>query len=107
MVNKQQIYEGIRWVVAMTGGFLIGKGYVTQEHLNTFVDKLPEIISGIAAISTLVWGLFNRTNRSTVVQASEVPGVKAVIVDTTTGTSATAGVVAAASSADAPKVVPA
>lgn len=108
IINTQQILSIARWIISVGGGFAIGKGWITTEHLATIGDKLPEIIGGLAALATLIWGVANKTNRATVVQASNVPGVKAVVVDTTSTTAAVPSVVAAAESRDntAPKVVP-
>lgn len=106
MVNKEQILSVARWIISVGGGFVVGKGWVTAEHLATFTDNLPAIISGVAAIATLIWGVANKTDRNMVVNASNVPGVKAVVVDTSANTPASTGVVAAAESKEgAPKVV--
>lgn len=83
-INTQQVLSVARWIVSVAGGFVVGKGWITTEHLTTVMDKLPEIIGGIAAIATLIWGVANKTDRSMLVQASHVQGVTAVVVDTKT-----------------------
>lgn len=108
-INKEQVLAAVRWLIAFGGGILVGKGYITAEQLNTISANLPVIIPALISIGGLVWGIINRTDKNIVVAAAQVPGVKAVVVDTTPATPATAGVVAAAASdaASAAKIVPA
>lgn len=105
MFNKQQVLDAVRWIIGFGGGFLVGKGYITAEQLDTLSANLPVIIPAIISVGGLVWGIVTHTNKNTVVAASNVPGVKAVIVDTAPSTPATAGVVEAVASESAPKVI--
>lgn len=101
-INSQQWLSVARWVVSFGGGFFVGKGYITAEQLSSVTSNLPTIISGVAAVATLIWGVTNKTDRSLVVQAAAVPGVKAVVVDTAV---APAAVADTAKAANQPKVV--
>lgn len=105
IVNNEQLKTIGRWAVTFGGGFLVGKGYITADQLKSVSADLQTIVPALISLGALTWGIVTHTNKNTVVAASNVPGVKAVVVDTGVATDASPGVIAAAASTTAPKVV--
>lgn len=48
----------IRYALIAIGSFLAGKGYVTMDQVNSFIENLPAIIGSVTALATAVWGLY-------------------------------------------------
>lgn len=105
IINNEQLKTIGRWAITFGGGVLVGKGYITAEQLKSVSTDLQTIVPAMISLAALAWGIINKTNKNQVVAASNVPGVKAVVVDTSLSTDASAGVITAAASTTAPKVV--
>ncbi|MGM4906243.1 Pam3-gp28 family putative phage holin [Tardiphaga sp. 866_E4_N2_1] len=78
---SDQLWQVIRYVLLIGGGFLAGKGYVTMEQVNTLIDNLPGIIGALTAAGTAIWGLYVKFGTKAVPAATaarpDVPTVSA------------------------------
>lgn len=58
MIYKQILATFIRWALALVAGWLISKGIVSQEQIDSW---MPELVAGIvAALVPLLWALWTR-----------------------------------------------
>lgn len=66
------IWQIIRYLLIAGGGFLVGKGYITET-------QATEIIGAIGSIGGVIWGLFVKSGTTAVPDAvaarSDVPTV--------------------------------
>jgi hypothetical protein len=73
MINQDQLLSAVRSILAAVGGWAIGKGYITQDQLT--------LIGGVlASLIPLVWGIAMHTQSATVNAAANQPGVKTIVL---------------------------
>lgn len=68
------VWQILRYILIAGGSFLVGKGYVTAENVET-------VVGAIGAIGTVLWGLYVKTGTKAVPAATaerpDVPTVSA------------------------------
>ncbi len=74
MINQEQLLSVLRSVLAVVGGWAVGRGYVTADQL-TLVGGL------LASLVPLVWGIVVHTPANTVKAAAATPGVTKIVMD--------------------------
>lgn len=105
-LNTEQWSAFVRFVGAFAGGILISRGAAPDtvkslvDHIVNAVPTVANFIAVMAPIASLIWSLFKHTNRSAVVEASHVPGVKNIEVEPT----AAPPLISAATDTTIPKV---
>lgn len=105
-MNAQTI-AAIRIFIMLLGGFLVGKGWVSKETLDTISDPvtLTAILGGIGAAVAAGSAIYSRRPHGIIKDANALPQVDAVIVKQKTADEIkVAGVVGSVD--DAAKVVP-
>ena len=83
---SDQVWQIIRYLLILIGGFLAGKGYVTMDQVNTFVDNLPAIIGAVTSAGAMIWGLYVK------IGTKAVPAATAARADVPTVSAATGAV---------------
>lgn len=80
--NYEQAKVSIQWFVTTFGagiiGFAAGKGWVDADLMTTLLNS-PTVISALASIAMLVWGLVQRLKKNRVADVESMQGVKAVL----------------------------
>jgi hypothetical protein len=81
MLNNPQYISLVRAVIMIVGGIAVGRGWITQENLETFADPgfLTAVAGGILAIGTAVVAVKRRSTANLVDTVSKLPEVKAII----------------------------
>ncbi len=76
---SDQLWQTIRYVLLIGGGFMAGRGWVTMDQVNTLIDNLPGIIGAVTSAATAIWGLYVKFGTKSVPAAtaarSDVPTV--------------------------------
>ncbi len=68
--NQDQIQGIARWGVSVAAGYVIGKGWLTQEQV---LDFLPYVMG----LAPLIWGLFVHKKAATVARAADIVPITA------------------------------
>ena len=81
--SKQAALSAVRTILGVIGGYLVGKGYVTEE-------MVAQIVGAIMALVPLAWGMWNAKRSEEKTQAREAVAVNVGIkvADNTAGPTA-------------------
>ena len=79
---SDELWQILRYILLIGGGFFAGKGWVTMDQVHTLIDNLPGIIGSLTATGTAIWGLYVKFGTKSVPAAtaarSDVPTVSTV-----------------------------
>jgi hypothetical protein len=87
--NNAQWAAFVQFVGAFIGGILISRGAAPDtvksliDHIVAAIPTIANFVAVAAPIVSLAWSLIRHTNRSTVIEASRVPGVKSIQIEAT------------------------
>lgn len=82
-VTPAQVAGILRVVIAMFGGFLIGKGYITADALSGLTDALSNSTSWaglLMAVASAVWSAYSNNKTNLVASAAALPEVQKIHV---------------------------
>ncbi len=76
MINQDQLLSTLRSILAIVGGWAVGRGYITNDQL---------VLAGgaLASLVPLVWGIAVHTHKATVAAAQAVPSAQVLVSDPT------------------------
>lgn len=78
--QKQAVLSAVRTLLGVAGGYLVGKGLVTEE-------VMAQVIGAVMALVPLAWGMWNAKRSEEKTKAREVVAVNVgiAVADSTAG----------------------
>lgn len=83
MINQDQLLSTLRSILAIVGGWAVGRGYITN-------DQLVLIGGALTALVPVVWGIAVHTTSATIKAGAAADGVEKIVLKTQTQADAVA-----------------
>lgn len=77
-MNREQILGLIRQVLPFVGGYLVTKGYISEEGFAAISDDLVGAAGLVIALASGVWSMMDKTDKAIVAKAEALPEVAKV-----------------------------
>ncbi len=80
-MNTAQIASLVRTILMIGGGIAVGRGWVSQEHLDALTDPalLLQIVGGLIAVGTAFYAVVQRSSQNLIKAAANLPEVERIV----------------------------
>lgn len=83
---NDQFWQSVRYVLIGGGAFIAGRYRIPADQVPVLVDQIIQVMSGLASLGGVVWGLYVKW------QTATVPASTAARIDVPTVSAATGSV---------------
>jgi hypothetical protein len=73
-MNWEQISSILRHILTFGGGFVVGKGWISET-------VMLELVGAALTVGGAIWAMFNKTQASIVASAAAQPDVKSITLE--------------------------